>query len=410
MSCRTYLIKLGELTLKGGNRAGFEKLLRRNLVTMLRARVPGARLRTGNGRFYLTLEQTPETRGEAPAGGETDETDSLEAAVEAALSRLMGISGWAKTRVCEKTVDAVIASCVEEARALLSRGAGTFKAEARRTDKSFPLTSYEICCAAGDAITGAFPELSVKMKKPQATINIEIREKAYVYSVDKKGRGGLPVGSAGRGLLLLSGGIDSPVAGCLMAGRGMGVDGVYFHTPPYTSPQALDKTTRLAELVGAYAMGMRLWVVNFTEVQKRIGERGPPAWSTVLLRMAMMEAASSLARACRAKCLITGESLSQVASQTIENLSCAQSRALLPVLRPLIGMDKERITAMAKSFGTYETSILPYADCCVLFSPEHPVLRGGVKEAGTLYESLCLPPLIAEAVQSAGVRKCGYYE
>ncbi|MDR2182231.1 MAG: tRNA 4-thiouridine(8) synthase ThiI [Treponema sp.] len=403
-TCQTYLIKLGELTLKGGNRAGFEKQLRRNLVTMLRARVPGARLRTNNGRFYLTLEQMPE------AAGGAGETDSREAAVEAVLSRLTGISGWAKTRVCEKSAGAVIASCVEEARMLLSRGVGTFKAEARRTDKSFPLTSHEICCAAGDAVTGAFPALSVKIKNPQAVITIEIREKAYVYSVNTKGLGGLPAGSAGRGLLLLSGGIDSPVAGCLMAGRGMGVDGVYFHTPPYTSPQALEKTTRLAELTGAYAMGMRLWVVNFTEVQKRIGERGPPAWSTVLLRMAMMEAASSLARKRKASCLITGESLSQVASQTIENLSCTQSRASLPVLRPLIGMDKERITTLAKSFGTYETSILPYPDCCVLFRAEHPILRGKVQEAAALYESLCLPPLIDEAVQSAGVRKCGYYE
>jgi thiamine biosynthesis protein ThiI len=396
----TYLIKLGELTLKGGNRAGFEKQLRGNLVSMLRAKVPGARLRTNNGRFYITLEAL---------GSEASLTNNREAALEEVLSHLFGISGWAKTSMCEKTIAAILASCVEEARTLAAVGITTFKAVARRTDKSFPLNSYEICCAAGDAVIAAFPSLAVQIKHPQAVITVEVRDKAYVYSIAKKGLGGLPVGSAGRGLLLLSGGIDSPVAGCLMAGRGMGVDGIYFHTPPYTSQEALDKTIHLAELVGSYAMGMHLWIADFTPVQKRIKEKAPLAWSTVLLRMAMMEAASTIAHRCKAKCLITGESLSQVASQTIENLSCTQSRARLPVLRPFIGIDKEHIIMLAKSFGTYETSILPYADCCVLFSPEHPILRGSVKEASDLYESLGLEPLIGDAVNTVAMRKCGYY-
>ena len=198
-----------------------------------------------------------------------------------------------------------------------------------------------------------------------------------------------------------------------MAGRGMGLDAVYFHTPPYTSEEALEKTIRLAEITGSYSMGMRLHVVNFTGVQKTIKEKSPPEWNTVLLRMAMMEAASLIALRTKAKCLITGESLSQVASQTIENLRCTESRSRFPVLRPLIGMDKEAIIALAKDFGSYETSILPYADCCVLFSPLHPVLRGTVKEAAALYDALELTTgtqdLLYDAVKTAEIKKCGYY-
>jgi thiamine biosynthesis protein ThiI len=393
------LVKLGELTLKGGNREGFEQILRRNMTTLLRAASPGFKLESRAGRIYIHC---------------TSE-DAAEKA-EQALSRLAGIAGWARTRKTGKTVDEIIAACAAEGKKLLDSGAKSFKVEARRTDKSFPLTSYEICKAAGDVIRGEAPELRVDVKNPEAVISVEIREKAYIYGTGKKGRRGLPTGSAGRGLLLLSGGIDSPVAGCLMAGRGMGLDAVYFHTPPYTSSQALEKTIRLAEITGSYAMGMHLFIVNFTEVQKRIAEKGPAEWSTVLLRMAMMEAASLIAQKTKTKCLITGESLSQVASQTIENLSCTESRSRFPVLRPLIGIDKEAITALAKEFGTYETSILPFADCCVLFSPAHPVLRGRVDEAAALYEALELGAgnsqektgLLYDALKNTEVKKCGY--
>jgi thiamine biosynthesis protein ThiI len=392
---RMFLIKLGELTLKGGNREGFEKILRRNLSAMLRARAPGARTLSRPGRLYVicAAEQAEQ--------------------VEEVLGRLAGITGWAETRVTGKTTKELMAVCIEEGKRLAENGIRSFKVEARRSDKSFPLGSYEICCAAGDAISEAVPELEVNVKSPGGIISVEIREKAYVYSMGKKGLRGLPVGSAGRGLLLLSGGIDSPVAGVLMAIRGMGLDAVYFHTPPYTSEEALTKTIRLAEIIGAYALGLRLYAVNFTAVQKRIKERAPAAWSTVLLRMAMMDAASSIGEKTRAKCLITGESLSQVASQTVENLGCSESRARLPVLRPLIGTDKEAITGLAKRFGSYETSILPYADCCVLFSPPHPVLRGAVREAAELYEALELGSpteksgLLYEALKAAEITKHG---
>ena len=368
---------------------------------MLRARSPGSRIESRSGRIYIhcTSEETAEK-------------------AEEALSRLMGISGWARTQKTGKTVDEVLAACVAEGKKIAASGAASFKVEARRADKSFPLNSYGICRAAGEAVLRETPELRVDVKHPQAVISVEIREKAYIYGAGKKGRRGLPAGSAGRGLLLLSGGIDSPVAGCLMAGRGMGLDAVYFHTPPYTSFEALEKTIRLAEITGSYAMGIRLFIVNFTEAQKRITEKSPQEWNTVLLRMAMMDAASIIAQRARAKCLITGESLSQVASQTIENVRCTESRSRFPVLRPLIGMDKEAIIVLAKEFGSYETSILPHADCCVLFSPVHPVLRGSVSEATALYEALELNGvtpadtngLLFSAVKTAEIRKCGYYQ
>jgi thiamine biosynthesis protein ThiI len=351
-----------------------------------------ARIEKTSGRFYVFC---PEEQG---------------AAVEEALGRLFGISGWAKTRVCEKTPEAVLAAIQEEGKQLRAEGIKTFKIEARRTDKSFPLDSYGIRRAGGNAVLEAAPGLKVDVQNPQGIIYVEIRERAYVYGNSRRGLQGLPVGTAGRGLLLLSGGIDSPVAGFMMAGRGMGIDAVYFHAWPYTSEEARQKVIRLAEIVGRYTLGIRLYVAGFTPVQKRIKERAPLPWTTVLLRIAMMECAEKIARKIKARCLITGESLSQVASQTVENISCTQSRIGLPVLRPLIGMDKDSIIRKAEAIGTYETSILPYEDCCVLFSPPHPVLRGDPGEASKWYETLELEPLINEAVLTAKTEKCGFPE
>jgi thiamine biosynthesis protein ThiI len=257
-------------------------------------------------------------------------------------------------------------------------------------------------------VRSAFPHLQVDVHRPEAVIEVEIREKAYVFGNTREGRRGLPVGSAGRGLLLLSGGIDSPVAGYMMASRGMALDAVYFHAYPYTSEEARQKTVRLAEIAGRYTQGIRLFVIGFTAVQARIKERAPEAWRTVLLRMAMMECAEILALRRGDKCLISGESLSQVASQTIENISCTQSRLKLPVLRPLIGLNKEEIITAAEKIGTYETSILPYEDCCVLFSPPHPVIRGNPVEAGNLYKTLDAGPLIEEALNSTEALNCSF--
>jgi thiamine biosynthesis protein ThiI len=376
-----YLLKLGELVLKGGNREGFEGVLRRNLAALLRG--SGAQISGAGGRLYVRC--APEKEG----------------TVEEALDRLLGIAGWAKTRRVEKNLEAVLRACVEEGRGLHAEGARNFKIEARRTDKSFPLDSYGLCREAGAAVAAAIPGFPVDVRNPGGIIRVEIRERAYVYGQNRRGLRGLPPGTAGRGLLLLSGGIDSPVAGYMMISRGMRIDAVYFHAWPYTSEEAREKAIRLGEILGRYSLGIRVYTPGFTEVQRRIKERAPQRWATVLLRMAMMECAEKLARKTGAKCLITGESLSQVASQTIENITCVQSRVRLPALRPLIGMDKEDIIRIAQSIGTYETSILPYEDCCVLFSPPHPVLRGRVEEAETLYESLEAAPLIDEALEKA---------
>ena len=380
-------MKPGELTLKGGNLKVFETVLKRNLLTMLAGHK--VRLEIRNGRFYL------------------HGTDGDQAAVEDALGRLMGLSGWARTRCSHKTAEAVLAACVEEGEKLSVLGISSFKIEARRTDKSFPLDSYALRSKGGQAVLDAVPGLKVDVHHPGAVISIEIREKAYIYSNAHKGLGGLPVGTAGRGLLLLSGGIDSPVAGFLMASRGMGIDAVHFHSYPYTSVEAKQKTIRLAEVLGGYCMGISLYIIGFTKVQARIKESAPQPWTTVLLRMAMMDCAEKIARRIKSKCLITGESLSQVASQTIENLSCTQSLIQLPVLRPLIGTDKDAITRKAEQIGTYQISIEPHEDCCVLFSPPHPVLRGNVPEAIQLYKSLELEPLIEEALRECEIVKHG---
>jgi tRNA uracil 4-sulfurtransferase len=384
----TYLLKPGELTLKGGNRKFFENVLRKNLASLLKG--SNAKIIASNGRLFVRCP------------------DGMESEVEDALGRLMGISGWAKTRIAEKIPQEVIAACVEEGKLLWEKGKKSFKIEARRTDKSFPLDSYQIRCLAGEAVHKEVSDLIVDVHKPEAVIEVEIREKAFVYGNASEGRRGLPVGTAGRGLLLLSGGIDSPVAGYMMAARGMALDAVYFHAFPYTSEKAREKTVKLAEILGRFTQGIRLFIISFTPMQARIKEKAPEAWRTVLLRMAMVDCAEKLAIRQRDKCLITGESLSQVASQTIENINCVQSRLKLPVLRPLIGTNKEDIIALGESIGTYKTSILPYEDCCVLFSPPHPVLRGEPIEAGKLYEDLNAEQLIEEALKSMEMVKCSF--
>ena len=376
----TWLVKPGELSLKGGNRKAFENILKRNMLCMFGS--AKAKLEIKNGRYYV----------------HADEDNSEK--VEKVLARLIGISGWARTRTCAKTVDELMHACALEALELQAKGIKSFKIEARRTDKSFPLDSYALRAQGGNAALQAVPSLVVDVHKPEAVISIEIREKSYIYSNSRKGLGGLPVGSGGRGLLLLSGGIDSPLAGFRMACRGMGIDAVHFHSYPYTSAEARQKAIDLACILSSYCISLRLYIIQFTGVQQRIKERSPEAWATVLLRMAMMEAAQIIAAKAGAKCLITGESLSQVASQTIENLNCIESGIKIPVLRPLIGEDKESIIKNAEKIGTYKTSILPYADCCVLFNPQHPVLHGNVKEARTLYEALELENLLAEAIEN----------
>ncbi|MCL2276320.1 MAG: tRNA 4-thiouridine(8) synthase ThiI [Treponema sp.] len=382
-----WLLKPGELILKGANRKSFEGTLKNNIYRAAAKIDNTIKFKFTQGRYFI---YAPEEKSNE---------------VENMLSRLIGISGWARTTECEKEPRAVLDACIEEGKKIFNKGIKTFKIDARRTDKSFPYSSYELCCKAADAISENVEGLTVSVQNPREIIRVEIREKALIYSGGEKGLGGLPVGTAGRGLLLLSGGIDSPVAGFLMASRGMIIDAIHFHSYPYTSLEAKQKVITLSKLTGEYAMGIRLYILNFTKVQTRIKERSPLAWTTILLRMAMMEASEKAAAKLKCKALITGESLSQVASQTIENLTCTQSRVCLPVLRPLIGLSKEEIIIKARKIGTYETSIQPYQDCCAVFSPVHPELYAKKEKAKALYEELELEPLIDEALSNYELSK-----
>ncbi len=372
----TYLAKLGELTLKGSNLKEFENRLTTNVKLYLESLKATVRLRAG--RLYI----------EGP--------EESCAAIEFTLQHLIGITGWARTTVCEKDIMAIRKAVYQEAVAAKEGGAKSFKIESRRADKNFPMNSYQISC---EAATDVFDQglLEVQLQNPDVIIRVEVREKVFVYCDRNKGCRGLPVGTGGHGLLLLSGGLDSPVAGYRMMRRGMKVDCVYFHAYPYTSAEAQQKVEDLAKIIARYGVDTHINIIPFTEVQMRIRQRAPENFSTLLLRMCMMQAATLLADRIKAHCLISGESLGQVASQTVQNMAVTASASPYPLLRPLVGLDKEEIVETAKAIGTYETSILPYEDCCVLFSPKHPVLRASVEEAQRLYQELDAEELIQAA-------------
>lgn len=380
-----YLAKIGEINLKKGNLKDFERRLAQNFRSYFSEAVPAVQVRAG--RMYVRSDS------------------ALQSQVEAALSHLIGITGWAQAKTAEKTLEAITATAVAEAEVLRAQGIRTFKIEARRADKKFPLTSYDIAREVGGAIHTA-GILTVDVHKPDAVISVEVREQyAFIYGAEHTGRRGLPCGCSGRALLLLSGGIDSPVAGYRMLFRGMKVDYVYFHSHPYTSPEAQQKVETLASILARYGLGGYITVVSFTKVQQHLKRTVPEAYLTLLLRMCMMKTADMLASKINAQCLVTGESLAQVASQTIENLTVTGGCARLPVLRPLIGMDKEEIIQSAIAIGTYETSILPYEDCCVLFSPKHPVLHTKQQDAEDIFARIDIEPLLAEAFELRETKK-----
>lgn len=380
----TYLGKLGELTLKGSNLKLFERLLVSNVKTYLLS--VNAKVTLHAGRLYIECE------------------DSVAEAVEHTLRHLIGITGWAKAEVVEKHIEAIQKKVYELALIAKENGAKTFKINAKRSDKGFVLDSYGIMREAGNLVYSE-KLLDVDVHNPDVTFTVEVRDKCYVYSDSEKGCRGLPVGSSGKGLLLLSGGLDSPVAGYRMMRRGMTVDCVYFHSYPYTSQEAQEKVERLAEIISGYGLRTHINIIPFTEVQMQIKKKAPENFSTLMLRMCMMKAASMLAERIGADCLITGESLGQVASQTNENMAVTESMAELPLYRPLIGLDKEEIIETAKQIDTYETSILPYEDCCVLFSPKHPILRASVEEARKIYREMEIDELVKKAFEDRVLKR-----
>ena len=380
----TYLAKLGELTLKRSNKKEFERRLIEN--TRLSLETVPATVQLRAGRMYI---EGPEESARA---------------IEFTLSHLIGITGWARTRVCEKNIQSITQAVYQEALEAKESGAKTYKIETRRAEKGFPLNSYEISReAAGDVYDAKL--LEVDVHNPDVIIRVEVRERCFVYCDRHRGCRGLPVGTGGKGLLLLSGGIDSPVAGYRMMRRGMKVDCLYFHAWPYTSAEAQQKVEDLASIIANYGVDTHINIIPFTDVQMRIKERSPEPYSTLLLRMSMMKAANLLAERIKADCIITGESLGQVASQTIENLAVTESACNIPLLRPLIGLDKEEIISTAEYIGTYPISILPYEDCCVLFSPRHPVLRAKISDAHALYNKLEADDLIMDAFNKREIKR-----
>ena len=255
----------------------------------------------------------------------------------------------------------------------------TFKVQARRARKNYPMNSMELNMELGSAVLDAFPEMKVDVHQPQVMLHVEIREKIYLYSVEIPGPGGMPVGSNGKAMLLLSGGIDSPVAGYMIAKRGVKIDAVYFHAPPYTSDRAKEKVVDLAKLVARYAGPVYLHVINFTDIQLYIYEKCPHEELTIIMRRYMMRIAQAIANQNECLGLITGESIGQVASQTVQSLAVTNEVCSLPVFRPLIGFDKMEIVDLSEKIGTYETSILPYEDCCTIFVAKHPVTKPNLK-------------------------------
>ena len=383
MADKLYLIKEGEISLKGGNRNLFEKRLRHNIKDKLRPY--HSEIDKQKGRLYAYIAE------EAP--------DSL---IEKALSTTSGITGFAKAHKAETDMEAIAATARE-----ILPGAfpdkGTFRITVKREDKSFPFSSKDIAIKLAEVVHGIYPDLTVDLDNPDSTLTCEVRGEVYLYTSESKAVGGLPVGTAGKAVLLLSGGIDSPVAGEMMAKRGVKADAIYFHAYPYTSEEALEKVKKLASIIAPYMQGLRLFVVPFTDGQIHIRDNGYEEEATLMFRASMMQCAERIAKAHGASSIITGEALSQVASQTLEAMSFTDSMTELLVMRPLLGMDKEEITIRAKEIGTYETSILPYEDCCVVFSPKHPITRPVKEVVRRHFEELGMESFIDRAITETAV-------
>ena len=349
------LIKNGELALKGLNRSSFEDKMIKNIRRRL---APLGKVTFFKSQSTVTVY--PES-----------EDFDLEEAVRR-VGKIFGIAAYARAAVAPKDFEAIKTICVEYFAALIYQYK-TFKVEAKRSDKSFPLKSPEISREIGAVMLQNYPFLKVDVHHPDLTITVEIRDKeAYIRGNQLKGAGGMPVGTSGKGAVLMSGGIDSPVAAYMMARRGLELCAVHFAAPPYTSELAENKVRMLTEKVAAYAGRVELYIVPFTKIQETIRDACPEEYFTIIMRRLMMEIAGTIAERHGARALITGESLGQVASQTLRALACTDEAAAYPVLRPLIGMDKNDIVDIARKIDTFDTSILPYEDCCTVFTPRHP--------------------------------------
>ncbi len=375
------LLKLGELVLKGLNRRAFEDKLQANIYRRL----------NHLGQFRVYTRQS--TTYVEPM---TDSCD-MDGAWEA-LKKVFGIVGLSRARACEKDKDAILAA----ARGYLDnqlRAARTFKVETKRADKTFPMTSIQLSQYVGGELHELYDNLSVDVHHPELTVHVEIRDyAAFVHADPEPGAGGLPVGINGRAVSLLSGGIDSPVASYMIAKRGVALEMVHFFSYPYTSNEARDKVLELARLLTPYCGRMVVHVVPFTAIQEELRRSCPPELFTLVMRRFMMRISTQVARRIGAKALVTGECLGQVASQTMEAMTVTGAVTGLPVLRPVVGMDKEDIVQISRKIGTFETSILPYEDCCTVFTPKHPRLRPTLEELEAAEAPLDIEAMVQAAV------------
>ena len=388
-----FLMKLGEIVLKGANKRQFENKLRQNVRRRLRS--------YGNFDVYImqsTLYVEPE-----------DENIDLEGAWEACHS-IFGVVNLCRCRPCEKNLDSVFAA-VEEYLGDDLDGAHSFKVESKRSDKAFPMTSIAISQEIGGRIAEAHPNLTVDVHTPEYTVYVEVRDlAAYVHGPAEPGAGGLPTGVGGRAMCLLSGGIDSPVAAYMIAKRGVEIEAVHFFSYPYTSQLAKDKVVELARLVTKYCGRMTVNIVSFTEIQEAIRDNCPEEYFTLIMRRFMMEISQRIAKHHGCGALITGENLGQVASQTMEAMAVTGAVVEIPIFMPLVGMDKEEIVTIARKIGTFDTSVLPYEDCCTVFTPKHPKTKPTLNQLLEAERKLDRQALIERALENVEKIVVKYHE
>lgn len=387
-----FLLKLGEIILKGANRRQFENKLKTNIARRMRP----------FGEFKVNILQST-----VYVEPENDECD-MEGAWEA-CHEIFGVISLCRCRPCEKTLDAIFDAVVTYLGDDLA-AASSFKVESKRSDKRFPMTSIQISQEIGGRLQEAYPDVRVDVHHPGYTVNVEVRDHAaYVHGPAEPGAGGLPTGVGGRAMVLLSGGIDSPVAGYMIAKRGVELECVHFFSYPYTSELAKQKVLDLARLMTRYCGRMTVNIVGFTEIQEAIRDNCPEEYFTLIMRRFMMEIAERIGRDHGCQCLVTGENLGQVASQTMEAMGVTSAVVDLPVFCPLIGMDKEEIVTIARRIGTLETSILPYEDCCTVFTPRHPRTKPTRAQVEKAEAKLDRPALIERALANTELVKVRYH-
>ena len=375
------LLKQGEMVLKGLNRRGFEEKLMGNAKRRLK--------KYGQFRVY--------TRQSATYVEPVNDDCDFEGAWEA-MQKLFGVVGLCRAASCPKDKDAIVA-CAKEYLGDKLSAAHTFKVETKRADKTFPLNSIQLSQYVGGELDDFYPNLTADMHDPEVTVHVEVRDyEAFVHADPEPGAGGLPIGVGGRALSLLSGGIDSPVASWMIAKRGVIVDMIHFYSYPYTSPEAKEKVLDLARLLVPYTGKQCVHVVPFTKIQEELRRSCPEELFTILMRRFMMRIACRVAEKNGIQALVTGESVGQVASQTLDAMACTNAVCTVPVLRPLVGMDKEEIVRISRKIGTFETSILPYEDCCTVFTPKHPKTKPHVEDLAEAEKALDVEALVNEAV------------